>query len=320
MNRIKSLRERKEYGRQLCDRINQMLGGQLFQKPEAIKTLREILEIKRRNMEHRSFQSYKYAIDKFEKWLLIHYSGSIVIDDITKAVAREFVDWLFSSGLGGYAINGIQGFLSALFNVYADRSDTINPFSGCRKAKLATGKNIAFSPRQRDELWSWMDADLLYFTKFSYFTFGRPKELLRLRVHDLRLDIGEVIIIGTKAKAKTQRTAVIPDSFINEVIEKGYDKIPKNWYVFGRGLKPGPFSYGRNQVTKRHTRILRALDYDKQYTLYSWRHTGACSAYLAGVDIYSIMRQLGHSSLDMTQIYLKSMGMVRNEQFGRLMV
>jgi integrase len=96
--------------------------------------------------------------------------------------------------------------------------------------------------------------------------------------------------------------------------------MPQDWFLFGRGMKPGPVSLSRNMVSKRHSEVLRSLNYPSDLTLYSWKHTGVVAAYKAGIDLYSIMRQLRHHSLDMTQIYLKSLGLVKNEQFGRMMV
>jgi len=47
----------------------------------------------------------------------------------------------------------------------------------------------------------------------------------------------------------------------------------------------------------------------------SWKHTGVVNAYKAGVDIKSIQRQCRHTAIDMTDNYLKSLGLYDNEEF-----
>lgn len=318
INRIKSIPERREFGRQLVAQMNRILReGVVIIDPPAVTILREIVDSKKNILRRRSWQSYHYAINAFERWLP---DPSIRIQDITKKDARAFLDHLLKKGDQGKSVNGVRGFLMAIFNHYCERNEGYaNPFRGTPVSRQEVGKNIAFSDQQKTELWAAMTPELRLFTRFIYFTYIRPIELLRLRVSDLRMDMGQIVIHGHQSKNKQQQAVVLPDVFLQELQHVGYEKMPGNWFLFGRGLKPGPKSLGRNSVSEYHREVLDGLKYHKDLTLYSWKHTGVVAAYQAGIDIYSIMRQLRHHSLDMTQIYLKSLGLVKNEQFGSLM-
>jgi len=319
MNRIKSIPERREFGKQLVAQMNRVLkDGVAIIDPPAVKILRDIVDSKRNSLRHRSWQSYTYAINSFEKWLP---DKSVRMHEITRKDARDFLDSLSADGQKGKSINGMRGFLTAIFNHYAERNEGfVNPFKGTPKRQQDVGKNLAFTPDQQTQLWAAMTAELRLFTRFIYMTYIRPLELLRLRVSDVRMDMGQIIIQGHQSKNKRQQSVVIPDSFMSELQAMEYDKMPRDWYLFGRGLKPGAVPYGRNSVSKAHSKVLESLKYNnKDLTLYSWKHTGVIAAYRGKIDIYAIMRQLRHHSLDMTQIYLKSLGLERNEQFGSLM-
>ena len=50
---------------------------------------------------------------------------------------------------------------------------------------------------------------------------------------------------------------------------------------------------------------------DLEYDLYSWKHTGNISAYLAGADLMYLRDQNGHHSVSQTEKYLKDLGMIR---------
>ena len=71
---------------------------------------------------------------------------------------------------------------------------------------------------------------------------------------------------------------------------------------------------------ERHKKILKELDlWGKDYTLYSWKHTGVVSAYKARIDIKSIQLQCRHYSLEQTDIYLKSLGLYKDRDVFDLM-
>ncbi len=55
--------------------------------------------------------------------------------------------------------------------------------------------------------------------------------------------------------------------------------------------------------------MIRAGIEDKDVTMYSWKHTGNCNAYRAGADIKALQQQNRHHSLEMTDVYLRSMGL-----------
>jgi len=59
----------------------------------------------------------------------------------------------------------------------------------------------------------------------------------------------------------------------------------------------------------RFRKLVKELNLGKDYTLYSWKHSGVVAAYNAGVDIKTIQGQCRHQGLEQTDIYLKSLGL-----------
>lgn len=109
----------------------------------------------------------------------------------------------------------------------------------------------------------------------------------------------------------------IPNSFIKEVKALKLEQYPSDWYLFGKGYKPGPKQMKRNTVSMHHSEIRDALSIDKKHNLYSWKHTGNVDSYLAGIDPYELMRQNRHHSLEQTMGYLVSMGLRPNVNFSK---
>lgn len=328
INRIHTLKERREYGRAICNAINTKLKAgkdpreSLIPRSEVIPALRELIESKRAQLRHRTYQSYHYAVNKLEKFL--SGKGTIYMEDLNRQLIRQFMDSMTSRNYKGYTVNGIRSYISSLFNLWADRQEEppVNPFKGIPHSHEEIGRNVSFSESERLQLWEYLkthNPELYLFTRFIFFTFIRPIELLRLRVGDIRPEMGEIIIQAHQSKNKRQQSVVIPDAFKEEIRAMNLESFPMDYALFSTNLKPGAKFRGRNMVTVDHTKVLRHLKMKPDLTLYSWKHTGVVVAYTSGIDVYSIMRQLRHHSLDQTMIYLKSLGLVKNEEFGKKM-
>ena len=65
----------------------------------------------------------------------------------------------------------------------------------------------------------------------------------------------------------------------------------------------------------KYRQVLNSLNFDDHFTLYSWKHTGNVTAYKNGIDIYAIMKQNGHTSIDTTMKYLKTLGLIIDIDF-----
>lgn len=118
-----------------------------------------------------------------------------------------------------------------------------------------------------------------------------------------------------------ERKIFIPSS-ISKNGKDGYVSIPESFYKilkkskeFNSGerwvfeAREGGKPYSKNVMADRFRKLIKELKLGKDYTLYSWKHSGVVAAYHAGVDIKSIQNQCRHHSLEQTDIYLKSLGL-----------
>lgn len=161
------------------------------------------------------------------------------------------------------------------------------------------------------------DRRMYYFTQIMYYCFIRRTEMVKLKVGDFDLVNKTITIRGKIGKIEKHESVVIPKGLEPVLQEMKLDDYPDEWYVFGQGLFSSDVPYyGINYITARHGKFARQLKIDKEKNLYSWKHTGVCAAYYAtGKDIYAVMRQLRHTELNTTAIYLKSLGLIQNDVF-----
>lgn len=284
--------------------------------------IRKQLEAKKNTMRWRTWQSYKYAVDKFNAWLSVAKIQSLTTENFKESHARQYSDYIVQTlKLSNKTFNGHLIIMKVLFTACVDRDIIVkNPFSKIKRLPVDVSKNFAFGEEQKIALKNEIlksDPPLWRFVKCIYHCFIRPQELLRLKVSDVDLRLGQIIIPSAAAKNRKQMAVEIPESFMEEVKGWGLENYPGEWFLFGRGLVPNSKNLGRNSVSARHGKIIRTLGIDKKHSMYSWKATGNMDAYLAGVDVYDIMRQNRHHSLDQTMTYLRSLGLRPNVGYSK---
>jgi integrase len=146
--------------------------------------------------------------------------------------------------------------------------------------------------------------------------------MVRIKVSDVDLHNKTIIIPGNDAKNDMQESVVIPVGLEPIFKEMRIEHLPPDFYIFGKHLYPSEIPYMHvDHISGRHNKFPKQLKMDQRKGLYSWKHTGVCDYYYAtGKDVYALMRQLRHKSLETTMIYLKSLGLIQNDSFRKAMV
>ena len=87
------------------------------------------------------------------------------------------------------------------------------------------------------------------------------------------------------------------------------DKYPEDYSLSGSGgTGPGADQTGKNYFNKKWVKGREGLGFSTEYKLYNFKHTGAYMLAKSGVNIKTLQLQLRHSSLDMVNTYLQSLG------------
>lgn len=288
-------------------------------KPLLIEAIDLIIKLKEANCSSRTMEAYRYITKLFKAWLQNNRLEKIFVMQFDIYQAQSYMDHLaLKKGYTGRTYNDHLTVLSTFFNCMVDRNWIVkNPFRKIKKLEIQVGRNIAFSEDERQVLRDYLyahDRPLYYFTQFIHYCFIRRSELTRLKIENIDFTNWMIIIPSAASKNKKQESVVIPASFVPVIKEMNLQQLSPEWFIFGRRLHPGAEQYiNYNHISSRHNKIAKDLGINTQKGLYSWKHSGACAAYqVLNGDMYSLMRQLRHTELTTTQIYLKSLGLVDN--------
>ncbi|WP_028523212.1 tyrosine-type recombinase/integrase [Runella limosa] len=285
------------------------------------KTLYDLLEVKKSELRKKSGGTYQTALNKFFEFLQVRNLEGIDITNFDRLKAYDFRGFLkMERKNSNRTTNNNMIWVGSIFKMCEKRSIIeTNPFTEIEPLPETDSEaNTAFTPEHQTLLESWLqenDPVLFAFTRFLYYAFIRPKELRQIRGGDINLNAKTITVRG--AIAKNKKTQIVPiHTNLIKVIGAEVVQLP-NLYLFGRGLTwLSKNQLAENYAYNRHKKALEACGLEGlNYTLYSWKHTGACRAIEAGVNPRKLQGLLRHSSLAETDTYLRSLGInLQNEE------
>lgn len=277
-----------------------------------VQAINFAITLKSKFARKKTIEGYNWVSKMFFTWLKENYLQYTEPTNFTSKNAHQFMDQLLTKkNYGPKSFNNVLIFMRGFFNLLIDKEIiTINPFKSIKKLPAAKGKIVAFD----DQEMQLIDCELKnkkirlwYYKEFMYCTGIRRTELTLIKVRDIQSD--SIIIYSGNAKNKSQQSVMINQRLQNVINQMELDKYKPDDYVFGRGLITCDQQYlNPNHISTMHTRITKKLKIREECTLYSWKHTGAGKLYEKTKDPYLVMRHLRHHSLEMTVIYLRSLG------------
>jgi len=235
------------------------------------------LEIKKPDVKKTTFSGYETRVNMFKKFIEKKGFAHYTIRDIDKTVISQFLRTIEHSTNR----NNTKRALSAVFSVLANEDlievnfikEMQNPQRTETHVKIYSEEDV----NQITELLSQHDPTLLMFIKFISFMFWRPIEIVRIRIEDVDFTSNTIV---TESKTKAQKTKIIPNILRDELKEfmKGKtgflfkpDKI-ENWDLADEDK--------RKNFTKRFFRFRTKHKIDKEFKMYSFRHTYITKIYL----------------------------------------
>jgi integrase len=331
VNMFASLQQRRSFAKHRIKTINELLSEGYHidsQKEEEFEedietavtleqALTSILEIKKRSFRHSSYLSFSSTLNKFLAWAKANRLSTINVKSFDRLHAMLYVDQLvIQEKLSGKSVNSKVSYMKSLFSELLQREIVMgNPFAKIKKQKeVKSYQNLAYTDEEVIKIKKVIlekDPQLWTFVQFIYYCYLRPSEIRSLEVKHVNLKTGKIFVPGHISKNGIDAYVDIPAKFLDYLNSINFFK-DKAGLLFTN--KAGNM-LGKNTMTGKHKIIIDALAMDNRHTLYSWKHTGVINAYKAGVDIKSIQRQCRHTSIDMTDNYLKSLGLFDNEEF-----
>lgn len=294
INQAETAEARREAGHQLIRQLQKSV------KPDPAnavhrRKLYAALEGKENHLRKKSYQSYRGKLNG-----LFDFLGN-------RAVTNETLRAYFAHISNRLAAGTVHDSYFTLKRIL-EYEELGHLMKGIHAPSFQATPLRYYQRHQADRIGDYLsahDPTLLLWCEFVYYCFLRPRSELRmLKVQDIYFDNREIIVPGSISKNKKTEPITIPDVFYPSIAHFQDEKPGR--YIF-EGKKPGTPT-GYNTLGQRYHNVLQLLGFDTdQYSVYSWKHTGAVEFYRATRDLVGLQAQLRHHSLDQVKQYLRQL-------------
>jgi len=272
-----------------------------------------------------TYQKYQSELRILDEFLRLKKLDQSDISVFSKSNAWEFFQYLDTDrNLSGKTKNQYHETLKRVWNLARkDRKLLADPWGDIPKFTVKTKPQIPLKRGVLTMLKAELeksDPQLWLAAQFMYYCFIRPKELRFLQIKHIDFLEGRITLYSDITKSGKTRIVDVNEIFLSKLFsDYKLHENPEDFYVFTLTGKPGEKPLSKNHFWRQFDKVRSKLKIPKDYKLYGFKHTGAVQALKAGADIKEIQRQMGHSSVQITDEYLKSMVGYESEFFKKKM-
>ena len=326
INRIKNLRTRYKHAMRIVNSINEELEDSFrysnsVEQLNIIEAIEIAAKIKCHNVRKKTRETYESKYGIFTKWLQSKELHIISIRQLNNRLVYAFFDDLrLKRSISNTSYNNYLIVIGGLLDVLKDREYIDrNPVKLIKKLPKKGKNRRAFSePEAALLLYEIFRTNQFLFlaTLLQFHCAIRPgNEMRHLKRSDIDFKNNLICIRNSAAKNHHSEFVTLPDNVKIVMHKMGIEKMPSNFFVFGRRFNPNkdkPMS--RDGLSKAHKRIIDRLFKEKKLksisglTFYSWKDTGAVDLVRKGINIKDIMNHFRHRDLSTTQRYIESLG------------
>jgi integrase len=144
-----------------------------------------------------------------------------------------------------------------------------------------------------------------------YGCFLRPhREVRLLKRRHFNADCTMLSLGGNENKGKRIRLIRLPKYITRELLKQEIHLLDADSYLATGNISTFSKDYFKTIWTKVKRKLLKEGLVGPEHTLYSFRHTGAIEVYNKTKDPYKVQKAMFHSSLSVTLVYLRSLGLL----------
>jgi integrase len=267
------------------------------------------LQFKKLYISFRTYQSYSNITYKLIDWVKANNYNDLPVEAFTKYHANQFIDSHFLNGKQYEAktINTTIGYLHTVFerikNCYPIPE---NPFLINKLIEKEPDSEI-WTDDLKKKISKYLKKnchELFIILLLVYHCYLRPDEIRKIQVKNINLAKGTIKISSRKGKSTCVKYPTISKQ-LKKLLAVIIKDLAPDTYIFSKGLKPGKKPISRNIISMRFKAIREKLDIPAEYKLYHFKHTGNSEMIDSGLNVRELQKQNGHSSLSITEKYLK---------------
>jgi integrase len=271
-----------------------------------------------KNLSPTTIKGYTTFLNNFSEWLadnkqLDHVASEYLETEVVKFADAYYDQEDWKPRTYNNHIDFFKTFFTRIEKLERKHDRSLKYHIDLSDAEYKTDKaekNRAYSgvvaEKVKKELEKSDNAKVNRFIKFIYYSCMRPKEIRLLQIQ--HIDVANRQIKVTAPTGKTgDRFVPISDELMELIREFNINSYPFNYYLFSIGKTPSEFPFGKDHYSRLYYPIKEKLHLDKNYTMYSWKHTRVIDLSNAGFKDEEIMQLTGHRDYQAFKAYKRDL-------------
>lgn len=225
-------------------------------------------------------------------WKFREYADDVPLENVNYQIAEGYKTWLLQR-LNGTTTNMYHRAVKAGFE-YAVKLEWLvkNPFRGVKPVRIPEPDYAVYlNEEEVAQLLSVItNEEFRRLIRFFLLTGCRRTEVALIDWRDIDLEMRTIILRASNTKTKRNRVLEIGEKLFELLQEQGPKKS-------GR-LFP---KWTANSITVIFKKYVNLCDFGRKITVHSLRHTATVYFLKAGIDMFTVSRILGHTSVRTTE-------------------
>jgi len=274
--------------------------------------LDDYLLLKKTEIEAETYKTYGSKFHIFKTWLVENKLHKTNISKITYVEIANFFAYLsLERKISKKSLHEYKHLFKTTSNYFIKIGlIKVNPFENLPKYKSHPRKPQIIPDSYLKIIKDYFlehDPQMWTVCQFIFYCFIRPKELRFVKIKDIDFVAGYITIDGDFAKNDKTQSVIIPDYFLNYLIDCGYHKKDRNDYLFVSKNSKNTQPVGRNYFANQYRRMRTATEINLDIKFYSFKHTGGVKLKKSGADLIEMKTQFRHYSIEQTYQYICSL-------------
>ena len=313
-------REREKYAKKMIATINQKLenGWSPFYEDNNVKyksleyCAELFLKMQEREVEEGvkrtdTLRSYKSFLDLFVKYLKDKKLMLKFVIEIDTFVIQNYLDYLFYDRKNSArTYNNHLKFLNTFFLwcktknfINANPAESIKPKAKVQKKREVLAVDI------KAKVKTLRETNFHYYVlcMLTYYCFIRRTELTKLKVSDVYLHGGYIVIDGENSKNRKTESVTIPDVFLSDLAQHLTTANNSDYLFSTNKFKAGPTPITPKKISDEWAKFRKLHKFDSKYQFYSLKDTGITDLLNSGIPAIKVRDQARHYDLKITESY-----------------
>ncbi|WGQ15434.1 tyrosine-type recombinase/integrase [Sphingobacterium faecium] len=258
------------------------------------------IHIKKKNLAEGTIKKYESYFSVLKQWLDKSDQQNLIASEIHEDLINDFLDESFDDlSWSPRTYNNYLKFLCSFFNRVKllekrrirDISYNIDvQFLEAKSSRAEKNKYYTKSVADIIKKELKKDLELSQYVRWIFYSCMRPKEIRFLKVENIDINARQIKVDGKTG----YRFVPICDELLRLINEMNLANMPINYFVFGKGQKTSAVNITDDYFRDKYRPLKVKLNLNKNYTLYSWKHTRVVSLISAGFDDNQVMTLTGH--------------------------